>query len=149
MGVRAAPRVSSRRWWKAAALTVLASAAVLQIAGSAQAGHYHNVNNIQHGLVHGSSDSDGAFFSRTYGYYFGSYNFCGVGDYDAGYYATAYSYNADLCSLYSYTYYRAPDECRGVSYNRVQNQNGGADFLGEHLHDAHSPPQYSCRVSAA
>ena len=130
-------------------MTVLLAVALLQLPSVAQADHYHTYNNIEHGLVHGSYDWDGAFFGRTYGYYLGAYNYCGVGDYDWGWYAIGYTYNADLCSLWSKHYTANPDECRGVSYNRVARQFGGSDFLGEHIHDAHSPPQFSCRITPA
>jgi len=45
----------------------------------AVASHFHTNNLIQHGLVHGESDSDGSFFARTYGYHVGALNDCVVG----------------------------------------------------------------------
>lgn len=130
------------------ALTTLVASAMLFLAASeAQAGHYHTYNNITHGLVHGSSDSDGAYFSRTYGVHLTGVNYCGVGDYDRGFYAYTYTYSGNLCSLFSYNYSSSTDECRGFSYNRVGVNGGNQDyFLGAHYHSAHSPPQYSCRT---
>jgi hypothetical protein len=134
-------------------LRIAATAAAVAagaLAQSALGGHYHTYNNITHGLVHGDSKVDGAFFSRTYGFYFGGVNVCAVGDYDRGAYASAYSYNADLCSLWSYHYAREPDECRGFSYNRVGQYGGDPDaYVSGHYHSAHDPPYYRCRVSAA
>lgn len=136
----------NRIWPIYAVTAILALFALLQLPSLARADHYHTFNNITHGLVHGSSDTDGAFFSRTYGYYSNSINYCSVGDYDVGYYATAYSFNANLCSLFSFTEFPAPDECRGVSGNLVTRSGGGSDYLGSHVHSAHSPPQFQCRV---
>ena len=113
---------------------------------TALAEHYHTYNNIEHGVVHGSSDRDGAFFSRTYGYYFGSINQCAVGDAVRGYYASGSSNNANLCSLYSFTYTATPDECQARSYNRSYASVGGGDYVGGHTHGPHSPPFGACRV---
>lgn len=135
-----------KRWRVTLLATALASVSLLLISSLAQAGHYHTYNHITHGLVHGSSDSDGAYFSRTYGYYIAGINYCGVGDYDSGLYAVSYSYSGGLCSLFSYNYSSSTDECRGISYNRVGFQGSDPDyFLRAHYHDAHSPPRYSCR----
>lgn len=128
-------------------VAAIASCAVAVSAAPALAGHYHTYNNITHGIVHGSSDSDGSFFGRTYGYYFGGVNYCAVGhtsggNHNSATYATGYTYNADLCSLWSRAYSHFVDECLAFSWNQV-----ATNILGAHYHYAHSPPAPWCPIT--
>lgn len=101
---------------------------------TAFADHWHSYNNRTHGLEHGSSTTDGAYFGRTYGYYLGDTNSCSVGDTVNGVNYGTTSINADLCSVFTGNYYRAINECRGASYNAA----GPANPLSGHYHYAHN-----------
>lgn len=111
------------------------------LAAAAGADHYHTFNSIEHGMVQGDSPTDGSFFSRTYGRYLGYVNDCAVGDVSGGgTYASTYSYNGNLCSLWSRETIRTVDECQGFSYSRVRpyGATGGGDVLGGHYHFPHT-----------
>jgi hypothetical protein len=124
-------------------LALLAALSFGSMTQLAFANHWHTVNNRAHGLEHGSSTSDGSFFGRTYGYYIGDTNYCYVGDVDRGLNYGTVTYNADLCSVWSWAYYVTIDECRGVTYNEVSGYNG----ISGHNHYAHNWGS-SCPVSS-
>jgi hypothetical protein len=111
----------------------------------AVADHYHTVYNRAHGVVHGSSNTDGSFFGRTDGYYLGDYNYCYVGDVDIGINYGTMTYNADLCSVWTWAYYYAIDECRGATANAVNNLNGTLT-IGWHNHFRHNASPGTCKI---
>jgi hypothetical protein len=136
----------------AALLAMVVAAMTLSLAPMASAGHYHTYNNIEHGLVHGCCTQDGSFFSRTYGYYVSTYNYCAVGHVSAGThtgwtYANAYSIGGELCSLWSMHYGNFWDECAGFSYSEVATFSGGS-YLSGHYHYAHNASPYTCPVQS-
>lgn len=51
---------------RAAVLAALTLAAMVAFSGTATANHYHT-NCVGHGMVHGSSTTDGSFFARVEG----------------------------------------------------------------------------------
>ncbi len=130
-------------------LTIVSLAATMVVAGyssMALADHWHTFNNHTHGLEHGSSTTDGYFFGRTYGYYFGDTNYCGVGDWDVGVNYYGYSSNSSLCSVWTGAYYSGINECHGASYNAVTNPNS-VPQLSAHNHYRHNPTPASCHVN--
>lgn len=127
------------------ALAVAAAVACLVVATPAVADHYHSVYNRAHGLVHGSSNVDGSFFGRTDGYYTGDYNYCYVGDVDTGVNYGTVTYGASLCSVWTWAYYYSIDECRGATFNAVDNLSGTLPISG-HYHFRHNASPATCRV---
>jgi hypothetical protein len=126
-------------------IVIAASAAMLGVAGTAVADHFHSYNQTSHGLVHGSSTTDASFFARveTLGI---NTNYCIVGDtsfpgtwYNGGYYTT--TLGSTTCSQWSQAYYVGSwNECRGVA-------NVAKDgFVSTHNHFAHNYSGPSCKV---
>lgn len=120
---------------QSAVVVLLVSAGLSISASLALAAHYHSVNNSDHGLVHGSSTTDGSFFGRTYPYYIGSVAYCGVGDTDNGINYGSSTNSGNLCSVWTEAYYVKINECRGATYNQVA---GGPAPVSYHNHYAHS-----------
>lgn len=122
-------------------LTLAAAMSLGAIVQIAFADHWHIYHNHWHGLVHGESTSDGSFFGRTEGYNIGDINYCYVGDTDNGINYGTVTYNADLCSVWTWAYYVAINECRGATVNAVD----GANPVSFHNHYAHNYGGY-CKV---
>lgn len=117
---------SSIGWPRAAAAGLVLGIACGAMTAVAPASHYH-VNCNNHGLVHGSSTTDGWFHSRVEGTPCQRGSRCDVGQFSTIYYYGSAGAGVTCNQLLNAT------ECAGNAWVRLN------DAFAYHRHDAHSP----------